>query len=400
MKTDSIRNLVKFILTNKQDWEEKLSQPPYCVKTKRHPTTKELVMFSYNQFDSDFYNPIVRVCRGSVLWIDDCNENNFCFPVLVPFYKFGNFNEGYADKIDWRNVRVWKKLDGSLIKVARHDNMNPRFLWTTNNSFDIDTEVPDCIPCFDEEKSRGAKTFHQLINIGLNGDRGWLENIPNGWTLMFELISPRNRVIVPYNETKLVLLGGRDSYFNEKSPHLIKTITRCPLEIPDELQLKSLEAVMNYCDSIKTSAEEGVVVCDDEYQRIKVKCEFYKSLKFLKGEDHFSDRGIFEAIKDNSIDDAISAWPEITQRVDEIKQEWKDASELIEIIRLIIKSKEFLTRKEYAEWVKKQDPVISSLLFECLKDAKNFNFYDKMLKYDYKEFVDYLAHLQAFFLEN
>jgi hypothetical protein len=394
---DSILNLIGFIKENK-DWEESLSKPPYCLKVKRHPKLYELTMFSYNQFESDFNNPIVRVCRGSVLWIDHYKE--FILPITVPFYKFANFNESYADRIDWNNCQVQKKFDGSLIKLSRHNNMNPRLIWTTNNSFDIDAEIPDCIPFYDEEKSRGCKTFHQLLNVALGENRGWIENIPDGCTLMFELISPRNRIIVPYKETELILLGGRNGANEEISPSVIKQAVNCPLRIPDIFPFNSLEQVMNYCDSIQTTDnEEGVVVCDKNYNRIKVKCASYKALKFIKGEDHFSDKGIFEAIKDNSIDDAVSAWPEIKNRYEEILQEYKDLQELIKTLYVVIKAKYIScsTRKEYAKWVLEQDPVIQGLLFECTRDVPDFS---KIIsKLEYKEMTGYLSHLQVFFLE-
>jgi hypothetical protein len=402
---DSIINLVNFVKDN-EDWEDKLSKAPYFVKVKRHFQVPELTMFSYSQFESDFNNEIVRVCRGSVLWIDNHRDNQYIWPILVPFYKFGNFNESYADKINWDKCQVQMKLDGSLIKVARRDNMNPRFLWTTNNSFDLDIEVPDCIPAYDEEKSKGAKTFHQLLNVALGKDRGWIENIPNGWTLMFELLSPRNRIIVKYKETELILLGGRNQTWQEIAPATIKEITKCPCNIPNVLPLHSLEQVTNYCDAINNYDEEGVVVCDCNYNRIKIKCAAYKSLKFLKGEDHFSDKGIYRAIKDGSIDDAISAWPEIKNRYEEILQEHNDLKELIGKIYVFAHNKksgfpcyDYITQqKQYAEWVKQHDPVVQSLLFECGKAVANCERY--VNNFEYKEMVEYLNHLRAFYLEN
>ena len=91
--------LIEFIKNN-IDWEQKLQDKPYCITIKRKDN---FIIFNYNQIESDFYNPIVKECRGVIL------EDKTFKPVCVPFYKFGNYGEGYADTIDWSAARVQKK---------------------------------------------------------------------------------------------------------------------------------------------------------------------------------------------------------------------------------------------------------------------------------------------------
>lgn len=103
--------LLKFIKDN-ANWEELLTKKPYCLKIKKD---EDYTILSYNQIESDFYNPIVRECRGIIL------ENSTLTPVCVPFYKFGNYGEGYVPDIDWSSARTQEKVDGSLIKVWYHN---------------------------------------------------------------------------------------------------------------------------------------------------------------------------------------------------------------------------------------------------------------------------------------
>ena len=55
--------LVEFIKNN-ADWEAKLQDKPYCITIKRKDN---FIIFNYNQIESDFYNPIVKECRGIIL---------------------------------------------------------------------------------------------------------------------------------------------------------------------------------------------------------------------------------------------------------------------------------------------------------------------------------------------
>ena len=71
-------------------------------------------IFNYG-IDCDFSNPIVQEARGIIIDIEDCDV------VCWPFRKFGNYNESYADKIDWNTARVQDKIDGSIIKLKSYN---------------------------------------------------------------------------------------------------------------------------------------------------------------------------------------------------------------------------------------------------------------------------------------
>ena len=76
---------------------------------------------------ADFSDPLVREARGII--IDTEKADVICWP----FSKFGNWNEGYADNIDWENAVVQEKIDGSIIKLYFWENT---WNWATNSHID------------------------------------------------------------------------------------------------------------------------------------------------------------------------------------------------------------------------------------------------------------------------
>ncbi|MCL2243512.1 MAG: hypothetical protein FWC03_03475 [Treponema sp.] len=385
---DSWEYLTNFIKKYPDSFEEELAKPPYNVKTKRHPDRPNLFMFKYSQFESDFTNPVVRCCRGSVY---DIREDGTVKPHLLPFFKFMNFGENGADPIDWNSaLYVRDKLDGSLIKLLKEQDGGD--LWTTNGSFDINAEVPELIPAENDEKLPLPCTFASLRDYALRDHEGEIKRLPAGWTFMFELISPYNRIIVPYRETKLILLGCRDHEL-ERTPEWAAENFKLSFETPKIYPLKNIDEVIAYCRSVDTNDREGVVVQDQKFNRIKIKTDHYRSLFFLKGEDHFSDEKIFTAIKQGSIDDAAAAWPEISARTEKIKTEWisfrnetlslcaKAAIYYQDCLKKCDDAKE--AKKRYAMFVLGNYKTFSTYLFEAIKpDADLEIIFNKM---EYRE---------------
>jgi hypothetical protein len=390
---DSWDYLTNFIKKNIGNFQDELAKPPFAVKTKRHPVMTNLYMFKYSQFESDFTNPVVRCCRGSVSDIrqGDLSPNGASLcdatvkPLLMPFFKFANYGEAGADPIDWNNsLYVREKLDGSLIKLIKITEaegcpQESLDLWTTNGSFEIDTEVPEFYPVENDENQPPPHTFASLRDYALRGHEEEIKRLPELWTFMFELTSPYNKIIVPYRQTRLTLLGCRDSQGMEHTPEWAVENFGLTFDTPKIYQLKNIDDVIAHCKAIDTNDREGVVVQDGNYNRVKIKSEHYRGLSALKGEDHFSDERLFLAIKEEWADDAVAAFPEIKGRSDEIIAEWVDFRH--RVIALCKKAegyyqsckKEFPddpkeSKKRYALFVMGKLKAFSTYLFETIKE--------------------------------
>jgi len=391
---DSWDYLTNFIKKNIDTFEAELAKPPYAVKVKRHASKPNLVMFKYSQYDSDFTNPVVRCCRGSVY---DIQGDGSVKPYLMPFFKFSNYGENGADPVDWNsNLYVRDKLDGSLLKLIKETDGND--LWTTNGSFDIGVEVPELFPAQTEEKIPPPHTFASLRDYALRGHEEEIKRLPSLWTFMFELTSPYNLIIVPYSETKLTLLGCRDPQGAEHTPEWAVENFGMSFATPHVYPLKNIDAVIEYCKSVDTNDREGVVIQDGNFNRLKIKTDHYRSLFFLKGEDHFSDERVFLSIKQGSIDDALAAWPEIRPRTEEIIAEWAGFRNSIAALceKAVGYYRQYRedcaddpkeAKKRYAMFVLSQYKTLSTYLFEAIKEEPDLeSIYNKI---EYKELKNY-----------
>ena len=193
-------------------------------------------------------------------------------------------------------------------------------------------------------------------------------------------------------------MGCRDPQGIEHTPEWAAQNFGLSFATPQVYPLKSIDEVIDYCKSVDTNDREGVVVQDGNFNRIKIKTDHYRSLFFLKGEDHFSDERIFLAIKQESIDDALVAWPEIRPRTEEITAEWigfrnavavlcEKAAEFYQECRRDFPDDPKEAKKRYAMFVLGKHKPVSSFLFETIKeDADLETIYNKI---EYRELKNY-----------
>jgi hypothetical protein len=250
--------ITEFIHAHK-DWETRLAEAPYYIRTKRDGP---YALLRYEQYASDFTRPLVRECRGLIL-----DEENDYRPVCVPFFKFGNYGESYVPEIDWTTARVQEKIDGSLIKLW-HD----RGAWHTSTNNAIDAGNAASQNAYSEELT--GKTFYDLFWEAWGNADGQLDRLDKSCTYLFELTSPFNRVIVRYAETGIWHIGARDN----------RTLTEFETDIgirkPKEYPFSDLADVVAAAGKLSADGE-GFVVVDGAYRRVKIKSPRYVMLAHL-----------------------------------------------------------------------------------------------------------------------
>ena len=383
-----MKNLVKFIDDN-ADWKNILAKEPYNIAIKPAPYNKDWYMFSYNLFSSDFTNPIVKECRGCCLEIKD---NKVSEILCYPYDKFFNYGDPNCAVIDWSSAKAEDKIDGMLLKVFKHNDMcialtngswNPKGLPVDNITAEslLIQAFNDCTVNF----------YNEMMVVNSLDSNHWTNKIPNGCTIMIELTSPYNRVICKYDKIKLWFHGFRDEKYVECDPEEIKSMYNIPYDIPKSIPVNNSEQVLEMAKKLDGRYEEGFVVCDKNFNRIKLKCDDYLRIKTYLGEEGITDSRIFKLILDSETDDLLEFDPTLIDKINDIKNKISFVKKIFADINIyaITLLHNLGSKKEYALMVK--NTKASNIWFEVLKEG---DFFERFIKKNgickdlYSKFLD------------
>lgn len=352
---NDFNKLINFINQFPDNFAEKLDKC-YHIATKVCPYNSNWYMFSYSQFESDFTNPVVRGSRGTVLEIINGKVTR---PICLPFYKFNNLGQEGCDEVNWDNAEVQLKVDGNLIKVV---NIDGKIYVFTNGAWAIQEVYPTGL-AGEEPETDGCKTYWDFVNYCFEKENFDSLSIPENTTLMFELVGPKTRVIIHYPETKLWFLGARDNLtMKEYDRVAFKKENNIPFDIPPTFNINNVEDLEKELSTWEGD-REGVVICDKDFRRIKVKTDAYKQLKFIKGEGNFSEKAILDSILEGTDDDAVAAFPVLKDKINEIKNKvinrlnsklemWKTCQEMQN--ELVGTADEKEARKDFYFWAREK----------------------------------------------
>ena len=220
-----------------------------------HPTLP-LTIWNYTpavQY-GEKWDEVTLQCRGLVTG----TEGNV---VARPFKKFFNLEENKHTPTS--DFEVFDKMDGSLGIMFKY---NGEMVCATRGSFTSD-------------QSKWMTEFAQKYN--------YQDIIVEGFTYLFEIIYPENRIVVDYNgEERLVLLGIINTETGEELPHN---------ELFEGFDVvKKYDGVRDYSE-LKGKVEqntEGFVVRFSNGDRMKIKGEEY--LRLHKIMTNVSTTGVWE----------------------------------------------------------------------------------------------------------
>lgn len=266
----------------------------YAISHRRGIEFPHLVSLKYSQIDSPLGDPTVQQCRGIIL-----DEKDNWRIVARPFDKFFNWGEPHAAKIDWGTAQVQEKLDGTLCILY----------WYAGDWRVATTGTPDATG----EVGPGEQdiTFKQLFwrtwdHLGyIKPAMRW-----QPWTFLFELMTPYNRVVCRYPEPRLVFLGARGAYAEgeELSPDEFAWQSYKWTAVK-EFPLRTMAHIQSTFVAMDPLNQEGYVVVDSDYHRIKVKHPGYVALHHMRG-DGYGPRRILEVILAGNSDEVVSNFPE------------------------------------------------------------------------------------------
>ena len=269
------------------------------IKARRHSKHENLVLLKYNQVESDFSKPIVRECRGLVL--DEADDWRV---VCRAFDKFFNYGEPGAAEIDWGTARVQEKLDGSLTTLYAYAG---RWHVATSGSPDAAGDVHGSDRTFDdyfwETFRSSAGSLPDVLTYG-------------HMTFSFELMGPANRIIVEHREPWLRLLSCRHLRTGEQyNPSIWSSLVNIPAV--RSFPLTSWAEIQATFADMSPLSQEGYVVVDGAFNRVKVKSPAYVALHHAK--DGLSERAFVDIARRGETSEVEAAFPEVAARLNEVR---------------------------------------------------------------------------------
>ena len=337
-----------------ENWEELLTQEPYNLKISEDGP---YVMFKYNQLSSDFNIPMVREARGIIFRKDD-----FSHPVCWAFNKFGNYGESYVPEINWETAFVSEKIDGSLIKVWWDGNWKI----STNGTIDaFKAELNDIkMPNFGEyfklalERYYPARVYRTAFDdftIDLDEDK----------TYMFELVGPYNRVVIPYDEPAIYFLGARNKYTGEEcncSELMAGALEMGKFKLPKQYPFNSLEHCIKIAESFPWDAE-GFVVCDAQFNRVKIKSPAYVMAHFARNNNVINRKHLLGVILTGETEEFLCYAEDYREELEKIQGLMKAFCKVGDQIAKSCQRLYDIPRAVYANWVKTLPKIYQDLAF-------------------------------------
>jgi len=314
------------------------------------------ILLKYDQLSSPTLMalPEVQECRGLIL--DKANWK----VMSLAFTKFFNSEEGNAVKIDWSTAHVLEKLDGSCIQVYWDHYKNTWFAATTGTA-EGEGEV----------NNKLGTTFNQLfwntVKDKYNFD---VNKLDKNYCYVFELTTPYNIVVKPHGESSATLLMCRNLTTLEELSFdqlgVVSAYIGIPLVKSYDLNAKDVGALLRTFENMVWS-EEGYVVVDANFNRIKIKNPAYVAVHHLKGKT--AEHQIMVIIKANELEEFGATFPERIAEMNKLKANY-DA--LVAKLNMVWDELQLRRPKNIMPEEKKK---YAAAVFEvCAKhDVKNFS---------------------------
>lgn len=350
--------LLNFMNTH-PDWRELLAAAPYHLDIRSDEIDGiYYFLLKYNQIMSDMGLREVQEARGSIF---RQNDDGKWICVCHPFDKFFNYGEKYSavNSIDWDTASVQQKIDGSLIKIWwDYDG------WVISTNGTIDAFKAEC----------GDTTYGDLVQKVIDRIPNFFEMLDTDYTYMFELTSPYNRIVVRYEGTNLWYLGRRNilNQNEDNEPLMVNGILHPEVYLHHSLS-ECVAAAHEMGDD-----EEGYVVCDAHFNRIKIKGDEYLALHKMRGNGPLTVLRVVEMYQQGTLDDFIAYYPEFKDFTDDVIEHIRYYIEVCETAFKVVNSVvgAMGERRDFAMYANTHMPIVRSYLYarldEKVKDGSDY----------------------------
>ena len=264
----------------------------FVVAERDYGTVINYVVAMQDTFDmegpDDLGGAIRRECRGLIFDLDGIIMSR-------PFHKF--FNVGEREETQSHAIdlsvghTIMEKMDGSMIRPLLVDGYLR--LGTKMGVTTVSMQAEEWLVAQDPALKEWLLSYME-----------------QGYTPLFEWISPDNQIVLDYDDADLVLLAIRNNLFGEYLDLFeeIKEID-CPFTVVS--QYGSIELGLNdYMDiARKQENREGDIIRFADGHMVKIKNDWYVRIHKCMDRIRF-DRNIVDLIINEEVDDIVPLLPE------------------------------------------------------------------------------------------
>ena len=262
-------------------------------------------IYNYNNFPkySDFNKPSGLECRGHMFEMDIDSKEPIRLACLPP-EKFFNIDENpFTENLDFHNPKqIMIKEDGSLISTFLHNDgeLHLKSKGSLESSQAIDSMA----------------FLSRSVNSKFESELQILEQM--GYTVNLEYVGPLNRVLLSYQDERLIPLSIRNrengKYF-DKDKLDPKTFPEVLNRWVKQLDVSNLDMdtfIQNYRYEKRI---EGYVIQLASGQFCKAKTEYYLNLSHPR---EMKGKRLFMSVLNNQTDDVKGLWSRDTLLLDRV----------------------------------------------------------------------------------
>lgn len=354
------RELVCIYKADPENFTEK-----YGIKSK---SDGKHIIFDYDMIEANWNFMPTYLCRGLV--VDASNFKPLSFPLL----KFWNSGESAASTIDWASAKVYEKLDGSMVS---------RWFSPHTNKFEYSTRYQLPSDLRNNKIGDTGFTWEELIHKCM-GDLP--ETIEQGKdeTTVWEVMSPVNKVVVSHKSFTASLLARRNNITYKETD-----IHSSPLS-PKTFSFSSASETEKFAESLKGYEQEGFVVVDKYFNRVKIKGGEYVRLHHLKDSSTKSMKALIIVVRNNEDSEMLTYFPEFKASVEKIRELIDDVTKQHEA--LWEKAKGIDSQKDFAIYISKEKGINTSVLFHT-RSGRASSIKDAIAKMDDSQYLRFIKPL-------
>ena len=292
-------------------------QDEFAIMVTTYP---DRVVLNYNQIESPRFHPICDECRALILrkdtwevmarsfdrfynWGESIGDNS----PPVGTQRIAAFGEDqvykFFDLYD-KTISVQEKVDGSLISIY---NDGEKWCASTRKM------------AFAEGQTTFGRTFAEIF-WAIANQHDLIRKLEVGgckdYTMVFELTGPENRVVTPYAEPNITLIGGRLNKEDMRelfSYELDDTAQQWGINRPKTYTVHNAEELITLVESFP-SMEEGVVLviqsANGSHWRVKCKNPKFVAIAHMRENGNISPKRILTLIMENDHFEYLKYFPE------------------------------------------------------------------------------------------